>query len=274
MVDLKSCFVPLNSLLVKKLVRNNDFMDLIERYFNNSLSDKELVLFEEKLASDSLFAEEVQQFGVVFNALKKARVEKLEAQFISYEKEYNSSGKRYNFRNLKRRKATGSIVLWILFIGFTIQTSLYFSTSCSSKNVGLFANYFEVYPNVLSPVKRTINDENFVLDAMKYYDAENYVSAIEAFDKLLLKSDSRNEILFYKALALMTEGDYLTAKIQFELMNIESGVFVNQRNWYLALVFLKLEKHNKAKMLLKEVVADSSSFSIKASSLLNELSAS
>lgn len=274
MVDLKWCFVPLNSLLVKKLVRNNDCMDLIERYFNNSLSDKELVLFEEKLASDSLFAEEVQQFGVVFDALKKARVKKLKAQFISYEKEYNSSGKRFNFRNLKRRKATVSFVLWIALIGFSVQTSLYFSTSSSSKNVGLFASYFEVYPNVLSPVKRTINDENFVLDAMKYYDAENYVSAIEAFDKLLLKSDSRNQILFYKALALMTEGDYLTAKIQFELMNIESGVFVNQRNWYLALVFLKLEKHNKAKMLLKEVVADSSSFSIKASSLLNELSAS
>ena len=121
-------------------------------------------------------------------------------------------------------------------------------------------------------MKRTINDENFVLDAMKYYDAENYVSAIEAFDKLLLNSDSRNQILFYKALALMTEGDYLTAQTQFELMNIESGVFVNQRNWYLALIFLKLEKCTKAKKLLKEVAEDGTSFSDKASSLLNELS--
>ncbi|MDG1144852.1 MAG: hypothetical protein P8N54_00010 [Flavobacteriales bacterium] len=249
-------------------------MDLIERYFNNSLSDKELVLFEEKLASDSIFAEEVQQFGVVFDCLKKARVKKLQDQFISYEKEYNSSGKRFNFRNLKRRKANVSIVLWILFIGFSVQTSLYFRTSSSSKNAGLFVSYFEVYPNVLSPVKRTISDENFVLDAMKYYDAENYVSAIEAFDKLLLNSDSRNQILFYKALALMTEGDYLTAQTQFELMNIESGVFVNQRNWYLALIFLKLEKCTKAKKLLKEVVEDGTSFSNKASSLLNELSAS
>jgi tetratricopeptide (TPR) repeat protein len=249
-------------------------MDLIERYFNNSLSDKELVLFEEKLASDSLFAKEVQQFGVVLDALKKARVKKLKAQFISYEKEYNSSGKRFNFRNLKRRKATVSLVFWVLLIGFSIQTSLYFSTKSSSNHDELFVNYFEVYPNVISPVKRTINDQNIVLNAMNYYDAENYISAIEAFDKLLLNSDSRNEILFYKALALMTEGDYLTAQTQFELMNIESGVFVNQRNWYLALVFLKLEKHTKAKILLKEVVADSSSFSIKASRLLNELSAS
>jgi tetratricopeptide (TPR) repeat protein len=249
-------------------------MDLIERYFNNSLSDKELVLFEEKLASDSLFAKEVQQFGVVLDALKKARVKKLKAQFISYEKEYNSSGKRFNFRNLKRSKATVSLVLCIALIGFSIQTSLYFSTKSSSNHDELFVNYFEVYPNVISPVKRTINDQNIVLNAMNYYDAENYISAIEAFDKILLNSDSRNEILFYKALALMTEGDYLTAQTQFELMNIESGVFVNQRNWYLALVFLKLEKHTKAKILLKEVVADSSSFSIKASRLLNELSAS
>ena len=249
-------------------------MDLIERYFNNSLSDKELVLFEEKLASDSLFAEEVQQFGVVFDCLKKARVKKLQDQFISYEKEYNSSGKRFNFRNLKRRKATVSLVFWVLLIGFSIQTSLYFSTKSSSNHDELFVNYFEVYPNVISPVKRTINDQNIVLNAMNYYDAENYISAIEAFDKILLNSDSRNEILFYKALALMTEGDYLTAQTQFELMNIESGVFVNQRNWYLSLVLLKLEKYTKAKELLKEVAAERTSFSIKANCLLNELSAS
>jgi tetratricopeptide (TPR) repeat protein len=249
-------------------------MDLIERYFNNSLSDKELVLFEEKLASDSLFAKEVQQFGVVLDALKKARVKKLKAQFISYEKEYNSSGKRFNFRNLKRSKATVSLVLCIALIGFSIQTSLYFSTKSSSNHDELFVNYFEVYPNVISPVKRTINDQNIVLNAMNYYDAENYISALEAFDKLLLNSDSRNEILFYKALALMTEGDYLTAQTQFELMNIESGVFVNQRNWYLSLVLLKLEKCTKAKELLKEVAAERTSFSIKASRLLNELSAS
>ena len=249
-------------------------MDLIERYFNNSLSDKELVLFEEKLASDSLFAKEVQQFGVVLDALKKARVKKLKAQFISYEKEYNSSGKRFNFRNLNRRKATVSLVFWVLLIGFSIQTSLYFSTKSSSNHDELFVNYFEVYPNVISPVKRTNNDQNIVLNAMNYYDAENYISAIEAFDKILLNSDSRNEILFYKALALMTEGDYLTAQTQFELMNIESGVFVNQRNWYLSLVLLKLEKFTKAKELLKEVAAERTSFSIKANCLLNELSAS
>lgn len=249
-------------------------MDLIERYFNNSLSDKELDLFEEKLASDPVFAEEVQQFGVVFDALKKARVKKLEAQFISYEKEYNSSGKRCDVRKLKRRKANVSIVLWILFIGFTIQTSLFFTTKSSSNYDELFVNYFEVYPNVISPMKRTINDQNIVLNAMNHYDHEDYILAIEAFDQILLSSDSRNEILFYKALALMTEGDYLTAQSQFELMNIESGVFVNQRNWYLSLVLLKLEKLTKAKKLLKVVAAERTSFSNKASSLLNELSAS
>lgn len=249
-------------------------MDLIERYFNNSLSDKELNLFEEKLASDPIFAEEFHQFSVVFDALKKARVKKLQAQITSLEKEYNFSPKKFNFRNLKRRKANVSIVLWILFIGFTIQTSLYFTTKTSRNHDELFVNYFEVYPNVISPMKRTINDQNIVLNAMNHYDHEDYILAIEAFDQILLSSDSRNEILFYKALALMTEGDYLTAQTQFELMNIESGVFVNQRNWYLSLVLLKLEKCSEAKKLLQVVAAESTSFSIKANCLLNELSSS
>lgn len=140
----------------------------------------------------------------------------------------------------------------------------------------LYSQYFEVYPNVITPATRAINqnqNRDGVYDAMYQYDSMYYIEAISAFNSLLKYSDLQNEILFYKGMALMSNGNYQSAKIQFQLMDPDYGSFINQRKWYLALVSLQLNELEYTEQLLNEIITDESSFSTNAKKLLNELSA-
>ena len=244
-------------------------MNFIERYFNDDLSKEELEFFNEQLIKDTDFAKEVRQFDVIFKVLNKARSEKLRSQFLSYETQYNSKNNTSQLIQFKRKVATFAALSFVLLAAAYF---CFFSNTPNNHQL-LYAQYFEVYPNVIAPVTRSTNQNlDEVYQAMSQYDSMHYKEAINAFNGILQYSELQNDLLFYKGLALMSNDDFVSAKVQFELMNSESGSFINQRKWYLALVFLQLDEFKQTERLLKEIIRDKSSFSATADRLLHELS--
>ncbi len=242
-------------------------IELIERYYNEDLSPEELDFFMEQMVKDSNFAEEVKQFSFVFEGIDELRSLEMKNKFNIYERQYLADSKRSRFVKFTRKSASMAAAFSILLMS---TAYLFVFTNPSVNTAEVYAQYFEAYPNVIAPVTRSLNqDLGAVFLAMNKYDSNNYTDAITAFDDLLDHNPLQNEILFYKAVSLMSTGKHKEAKVQLELMD-EYGQFKNQRKWYLALASLQLEEFAETQELLTSIVQDQSSYSVYAQELLSE----
>jgi len=244
-------------------------MHLIERYFNEDLSKEELEFFEQEMQRDEKFKIEVNQYEYVFGGLKEARARKLKSDFKSLEDQLHSRRPKYNFSvsSIMRYGAVATVAVIVTMAAFNFS-----NLEPAIETEQVFSEYFRPYPNVIAPVTRSTE----VLDpdlkhVMSFYDAKDYDAAIEGFDKLLADADLKNELLFYKGVALLAKGDAYEARAHFEMMD-PSNNFSNQRKWYLSLALVQLDEINDAKELLNEIIRDKSYFMIYAKDLLDILS--
>ena len=247
------------------MVYNTKKMKLIERYFNEELSPEELEFFEEELVRDEKFKEEVQQFEFVFGGLKEARVRKLKADFDKYEQQISThKSTRYSFIRKPMCYSIAStiviaVVVWVFNIG---------SVDNRIQSNDLFSEYFKPYPNVLAPITRSSEASSTSLsDAMSLYDSKQYDKAILGFNQLIEEPVLKNEILFYKGVALLAKGEASEALYHFDLM-AEVSSFNDQRKWYLSLTYIQLEDVDNAVVLLHEIINDQSYFMVYAEDLL------
>lgn len=242
-------------------------IELIERYYNENLTPEELEFFNEQLVKGADFAEEVKQFDFVFKGIDAVRAQELKQQFIAYEQKYLAKNNKSRFMQFARNQFSVAAVCSVFLL---IGSTLFLFSNTDSNSEVLYSQYFEPYPNVIAPTTRALNHEvSSIYLAMNEYDAMNYSKAIVAFDVLLAHSGLKNEILFYKAVSLMSNGDHKAAKTQLELMYAH-GEFKNQRKWYLALASLQLEEFKETEVLLNEIVGDKSSYAVYAEELLEE----
>ena len=248
---------------------NSKKMHLIERYFNEDLSKEELEFFEQEMQRDEKFKIEVNQYEYVFGGLKEARARKLKSDFKSLEDQLHTRRPKYNFSvsSIMRYGAVATVAVIVTMAAFNFS-----NLEPAIETEQVFSEYFRPYPNVIAPVTRSTE----VLDSdlkhvMSFYDAKDYDAAIEGFDKLLADADLKNELLFYKGVALLAKGDAYEARAHFEMMD-PSNNFSNQRKWYLSLALVQLDEINDAKELLNEIIRDKSYFMIYAKDLLDILS--
>ena len=248
---------------------NSKKMHLIERYFNEDLSKEELEFFEQEMQRDEKFKIEVTQYEYVFGGLKEARARKLKSDFKSLEDQLHTRRPKYNFSvsSIMRYGAVATVAVIVTMAAFNFS-----NLEPAIETEQVFSEYFRPYPNVIAPVTRSTE----VLDSdlkhvMSFYDAKDYDAAIEGFDKLLADADLKNELLFYKGVALLAKGDAYEARAHFEMMD-PSNNFSNQRKWYLSLALVQLDEINDAKELLNEIIRDKSYFMIYAKDLLDILS--
>lgn len=240
-------------------------IELIEKYYNEKLSSEELAFFNQQLVKDSLFAEEVKQYEFIFKGIDRARSNQLKREFEEIESSIKSSNfKLGSLKSIVKKYSTAALVSVVLIVGVYITSISNFDI----KNQLLYVEYFKPYPNVLAPTMRSVSHENTAIyTAMKKYDSMHYNQAISAFDVLLKDTDHKNEIQFYKAVSLMSEGLHEEAKKLLKEMDA-SGSFKNQRKWYLALTLLQLNELEETEVLLKEIDRSYNSFSNAAGELL------
>lgn len=249
------------------MVYNTKKMKLIERYFNEELSPDELEFFEEEMARDEKFKEEVQQFEFVFGGLKEARARKLKANFNEYERQIQKE----KVSRTSNKRLMGYGIASTLAIALVVFVLNFDSIGGRVQPEAIFSEYFKPYPNVLAPITRSSESSTTKLsEAMHLYDSKQYDEAILGFNNLIPRSSLKNEILFYKGVALLAKGEASEALYHFELMENESS-FTDQRKWYLSLAYIQLEEIDSAVALLNEIIKDQSYFMVYAEELLLEL---
>lgn len=230
--------------------------ELIEKYFSNKLSKEEFEELGQILGNDS--------------ELRGEFYEELEIKSSIAQEKHSSLKKRLQALDKTKKKNR-----WIpyaaavaLLIG--IGTLIY---SLPPNHQDLYAENFEVYPNVINPLKRSENTQKTnETVAFELYEAGRYSEAAQAFTDIYQK-EPKDYLLFYKGVSLLAQSrteEGIQALQSYDWEGNGSD-FAAASNWYLSLACLKQKEVGKAKTFLKKVATSESNLNNQARELLKQL---
>lgn len=231
---------------------------LINKYFEQQLTDKEKVMFESLLQNDSEFAKEVAYQKNVKKAITLNERETLKQTLQSFESNKKQPKKTYQFWSIA--------AVFLLFFG-----GLAWFQFMQDSPEKLYQEYYQSYPNVVAPTVRGDNDRNIKSDAFYEYDSGNYQKSLELFSKIYADEEV-DYALFYQAMSLMELKRYDEAIALFDTFETsDQNAFSPFVKWYKALSYLKTNEKEKAIQLLKELSEKENPQQQMAKNLLAEL---
>ena len=163
---------------------------------------------------------------------------------------------------------------WLVAASFMVFVSL-LSFWLLQKDVTpkeLFAQNFEVYPNLITPKTRSENTNTLKEIAFNNYEIKNYKEAINGFNTLLtLKNTDTTAVKLYKAISLLSI-DNTTEAISILVKNKEANKkWKDKYLWYLSLAYLKNNQPEKAYKTLENLSKEEYNFKKKATLSLLKL---
>lgn len=233
-------------------------LDLIDRYFENSLSPKEQKLFNDLLQNDPDFKDEF----IFQKDLKKVvavnQHEELKSTLTQFEE-----GVQKNSRIMivpKKWMIAASLLLITSLGVFTIKNIYYPS------NEAIYAEFFQADRNTIEPVVRGENIKTIEYRAFVAYEAEDYYKAINLFNSV--KTPDEGYITYYKGLCFLAldktnEAITVLSKVSTDnTLTEKSEGFKEKADWYLGLAYLKNNEREKAIAKLS-LLNDNPSFNFK-----------
>jgi len=222
----------------------------IEKYLNGSLSGESLEVFEKRIASDSVFAKQVEEQRLLQDAIEEDGLRKSLNEIhesIAEEITDIEDSKVVLLKPWMRYAAAACIALLIGWGGFTL-----FNDGLGNKNPNeqLFAVHFKPDPGL--PTTMSVSDNFSFFDAMVSYKQGDYTKAITKWEILLKekpKNDTLNYFLGVAYLANNNEEQAITF-LQWASEHPESS-FSKEIYYYLGLANIKKGDLNKAKQNLK-----------------------
>lgn len=237
--------------------------DLINAYFEGSLSETDKKKFESLLETDAEFRQAFHFEKELQTALKKEK-RKQTKEFLK------TLGDKEKTPRSKKR----SFVPWLAAASIAILMGFgawwfYFSSTEVNTDM-LYVQYYSPYENVIHPIERSDQITDLQSRAFSAYDMGDYESAVELFKELRTK---RNEpyISFYNAIVLMQLDQHEKAIVLLEEYISLNGELKDRAQWYLALSYLKTKRISDAKDQLDELIAQDGFMLKKAKELRREL---
>jgi len=231
---------------------------LIEKYLYEDLSEVELQEFEQRLDSDTDFADEVQLRSVIFAKTKSDFKQQLKAAHQKAQE--NPTPKIRPLYYLKRIAA----VLILGVLAFVLYRSA--GSSDTADMVALHITQTHDAPTTLMGE----NDEAAAWKAAKdAYQKGNYEATIREIEKI---KSPKTEQQFYLGLAYLYNKNYDKSTAQFESVIQQNNInYSSTSKWYISLAYLKNKQLEVAKTYLQQIVKDKSWKQKEAQKLLDSL---
>ena len=216
--------------------------DLIDRYFENSLSPKEQKLFNDLLQNDSDFKAEFLFQKNLKQVIRASQQEELKSKLSQIEEK---AQKNTRFMIVPKKWIVAASLALITTFGVWTVKSLYYPS-----HEAIYETYFQVDRNTIYPVVRGESIKTIEFRAFVAYEAHNYYKAINLFNSV--KNSDETHIIYYKALC------FLALDKTGEAINLLNNVAINNKldntsvslkekaNWYLAMAYLKNNETAKA----------------------------
>ena len=219
-------------------------LELIDKYFSNSLSPKEQKLFNELLQNDQNFKTEFLFQKDLQLALAKNEQYNLKNSLQNIEKNIENKPKLTVVS--KKWLAAASIIFIIGLLSIFVKSSFYPSLD------KIYADNFVPYRNIVHPVVRGEVSNTIENSAFIAYENENFHKAINLFNSI--ENQNAAYIPFYKAMCYLSLNKTVEAINLLEPLSTESvsyseildDKFKFKTEWYLGLAYLKMGEKEKA----------------------------
>lgn len=251
---------------MKKTISNMKTKNDIARYLRHEMDVAERERFEQQLANDPLLAEGLEGLRQWQEQADSPRpVEALDAELGQLVDELLPPRKR----PAKKRQHPGrrlllaaACLLGLLFLGYRFWPA--------PNPEQYYAHYFRplTHPDM---TLRGGSDSSQANYAVKAYETENYKQAIYHYRKLLDEQPGEEKHRLFLGIAYLA--NYQPEKA-VEILSAPFGVrteFEDDRQWYLALAYLRINNFAAAKALLNGLANGTSYYREMAGELSNKL---
>ena len=236
--------------------------DLIEKYFEGTLSEIEKIEFDLAVSNNPDFSKELAFQKNVKTAILLNERNKLKNTLRNIENRQNEViPKQSPFKT------------WFFVTAAALITVIgglyYFSQIEKKQEASLYLTYHEVYPNIIAPNVRGNNPNELKNKAFMAYEAEDFLKAKELFGQI----ENEEFANFYIGLCNL-ELDLpaeTIAKFSQTTFSNSPFPFETYRKWYLALAYLKTNDVVACKVLLNELSKSDNLQAKKAEELLKKL---
>jgi len=230
----------------------SDTNNLIDKYFDGSLSLAEKEEFQLLLDSDKDFAHQFALEKDVQSAIISNQQDQAKAQLQKFEEELPDQKSKPYRRRFIYATAAASVLLMV----FIWSTFLVDAPQTTQKD--LFASYYEPYRNVIAPIERSdvASAQN---EAFEFYENGKYEEALQAFNTLY-ELEPKADVLFYKSMSLLSLKNYQEAIPILESLLSSDAELRNHAPWYLALAYLETGATEKARNLLLIISKQNSNY--------------
>ena len=235
-------------------------IELLERFVNNTLSAEERASVAKRLEQDSSFKQLLADLKLLQEGIRANSREELKTLF--QEIEMSLPGSMPDAKVVSWKPWLIGIAASIVLIAAAIAI-----WPQQKSNEELFAKYFEPYPNVIMPTVRGDLEADTTLMAKAYraYDRGDYEKAIRFFEQVGVKDEGVYMYMGNSYLAIDSTEKAITC---FEKVISDFDAFDDQAEWYLGLALLKKDQINESKKILTKIGSGKSSYGKKAKVIL------
>lgn len=233
--------------------------DMISRYVEGEMNQKERSSFEQLLKEDGQLRAEVELYREVNNSLRQ--------QLHPDEGAEALSNTMADLRNQYFSKETGSQqastklapirqITWKRWLAAaaTIVLIIAALTIWSPWKKDLYQQY--AYNKMPAVEERGAGMDSLLKIASINFNAKKYTASLPLFE-LVLKEEPQNAFAhFYYGIALLESGEGEKARQQFSELYNGSSIFKYEAAFYMALSFLKEKDRSKTKEWLGKIPAD------------------
>ena len=210
--------------------------DLINAFFEGSLTEYQKLEFQNRKVSDPDFLEELEFQSQLKKAIEAEERASLKKQLQAYDSTI--------YKNKKLLKTFAVAASFILL--FTVSGILLYNYRPNTSQ--LYSQNFQEFPNISHPIVRSAGEQSLIDKAFEAYDKKDYKESALLFSKV-----DQDEAFFYKALSEMMLKQYDNAAKDFGKIDYYSFPLKEHLLWYQSLNDLKLGKTIQAKARLKTI---------------------
>lgn len=240
-------------------------IEIIESYFNRTLSEEDNQAFEQRLQTDSDFKKAVNEYQATTAILNTVREREQKAFLKNIEATMPPVGmpiRRLDFR----WRAIAAVGLVLVTVGVW---QFWGSDSGSVKLKSPIADYFEPYRAY------GINkgeDDDIKQNALRTYATSDFEKAIPLLETAFQKDTKDSTLLLYLSISYIANGQLEKAKQKLEVLQNSSAAPLDVTEYYLALIYASENRQSEAIILLEKVAnTEGGYFRDKARELLNKL---
>ncbi|GEM_PF-2092617 len=237
-------------------------IELIESYFKEKLSEKDLKDFELRRSSDHAFNQKVEDYVLIMQSINDEGVDQFMGNLQNWEEDIRKS-KSFSLNTFLKYAA---IVLLII-----IPTGLWYFgiMDASRSDKELFLAYYTPYEDILTQRSQTDNPD--LMKGMAAYNAKDYQSALSSLENYL--SDNENSMVQVYVAVCQISLNHPQAAVDHleEVRKTAQGLPLELADWYMTLIHIDQGDHDKAVILLNNMVANDHIFASQAQEILSEL---